>query len=369
MKIRKIVFVFSTILLVVASYIYARLLAPLSAFAIPFFLISTVILISFSLLIWLPFFFWSFESSEIRPFDRVLERAAHLAMGGLSLLLFVLLARDLAILVSLPFRHFPELVGPIPSLVLFVLAVFLSTLGYAIAKKGPVLKKIVLPSTVNDAPLRIVLVSDLHVGAWIGRRYTESLARQIASLGAIDFLFFTGDIGDGDPARHLADLEPLSNLPVRIGRFAVSGNHEGYWDEAAWNERIRALGFRILENEGVIVETSSGPISVHGVSDPNPDTTRALENLRPEVFSIFLAHQPHHAEAAIKAGVRLQLSGHTHAGQFLPWSLFIGFVHRYAAGLYTVDKTSIYVSTGTGFWGPPFRLGTRSETTLIEFGV
>jgi hypothetical protein len=365
---RRFQILFFSILMLVFGYVDFRLFGPL-ANRPAFWPIASILGAMEAVMVWLPLYFWASESTETKPYEIALERFAHLSMGILSLLFFFTLCRDLAWVALTIFGHSEWVSGPAASYILIGVTAILGVSGFAIALYGPVLRKVILPPApgATGKPLRIVQVSDLHVGVWIGPRYVAKVVRQIEALGPIDFLIFTGDIGDGDPKRHHLDLQPLGDLPARFGKFAVSGNHEGYWNVEEWNARIRDLGFRILENEGVRIETPAGPVSIHGVSDSNADPAKAFATLEKSIFSIFLAHQPKHAAAAIDAGVRLQLSGHTHAGQFLPWSLFIGLAHRFSAGLYRVDATSIYVNTGTGFWGPPFRLGTRSETTLLEF--
>jgi uncharacterized protein len=348
------------------SYLYFRVVAPLSAWPVAFWAATALLGIGLSAILWLPLHFWASKSTTVKSYEKGHERLAHLSMGFLSILLFLGLVRDLLLAGSTLLGESERIGGPEGSVAVFGLSFVLALFGFMIARKGPIVKKIRLtPDT--EAPLRIVQISDLHVGTWIGRRYVERLVAQIEALGPIDLLLLTGDIGDGDPHAHIEDLAPLSKIQASVGKFSVTGNHEGYWNETEWNSRIRELGFKILENESETVSTRLGPLSIHGVSDSRSDPVKALATLTPEIYSLFLAHQPKHAPAAIKAGVRLQLSGHTHSGQFLPWSLFIGLAHTYAAGLYRVGKTSIYVNAGTGFWGPPFRLGTRSETTLIEF--
>jgi predicted MPP superfamily phosphohydrolase len=363
----RIVIPFLLILVGLFSYLYFRVVAPLQTWPGLFWVFAGTLAIAAATILWLPLFFWSSEETETSRIEFIIEKTAHVAVGFLSVLLGITVLRDFVMLIAYPFGRASLLAGAGPSAILAGSAIFLALVGFFTARSGPVVRRIALTPGTGGEPLRIVQISDLHVGVWIGRRYVEKVAAQIRALGPIDFLILTGDIGDGDVREHAKNLAPIGEISARVGKFAVSGNHEGYWDEAAWNARMRELGFRMLENESVTLATPRGPVMIFGVPDAGADPKRTLASVNPGVFSIFLAHQPKHAEAAIAAGVNLQLSGHTHAGQFLPWSLFIGFAHRFAAGLYRVDKTAIYVNSGTGFWGPPFRLGTRSETTLIEF--
>ncbi len=350
----------------VAAFVYLgfRIAGPLYPYPEFFWPVTAAFGLGLANVLWMPLHFWTSEDPETSALERTLERGAYLALGALSFLLLFTLARDLAVLLLLPFGRSDGLTGPVASAGLLGATALALAVGIGIALRGPRVVRVEIGA--GAAPLRIVQISDLHVGTWIGRRYVEDVVRKIRALGPIDFLFLTGDIGDGDPKGHVEDLAPLAGIETRIGKFSVSGNHEGYWNEAEWNARIRELGFRVLENETAEVASPAGPISIHGISDPQADVARTLATVRPYRYSIFLAHQPHHAEAAIAAGVRLQLSGHTHQGQFLPWNLFIRKIHRFAAGLYREGKTSIYVNRGTGFWGPPVRLGTLSEITLLE---
>lgn len=362
---RRILSSFVLILALLFTYVFYRIVAPLRSEPALFWSLTGVLAVGQAAILWLPLVYWMSKDPETKPHEIFIERIAHLAMGFMSLLLLFMVLRDFAFVALYPFGKSASVEGASASLAIVAVSIVFSLLGFLIARRGPVVRRISLSS--GGEPLRLVQLSDLHVGTWIGRRYVEKVARQVRALGPIDFLILTGDIGDGDPAKHVLDLAPLGDIPARLGKFAVSGNHEGYWNEAAWNRRVTDLGFRMLENESVVVETPRGRVSLHGIPDAHADPERALATVRPEVFSVFLAHQPKHADAAIEAGVDLQLSGHTHAGQFLPWCLFIGFAHRFSAGLYRIGKTAIYVNSGTGFWGPPFRLGTLSETTLIEF--
>jgi predicted MPP superfamily phosphohydrolase len=168
----------------------------------------------------------------------------------------------------------------------------------------------------------------------------------------------------------IGSLQELNKLaPV----FYVPGNHEVYSNFHGWMEAFRSLGMRVLLNEGEKVRVRDAIMFVAGITDP----ACAMVDLKPDLakaglggggadFRILLSHRPDPAEESSKAGFDLQLSGHTHGGQFFPWTLVVSAVHRYSLGLYRLGNMRIYVSPGTGSWGPRLRLGTRAEVTLFE---
>jgi hypothetical protein len=179
--------------------------------------------------------------------------------------------------------------------------------------------------------------------------------------------------------RHVDDLrdvvEPLGRLRAPRGVFFVTGNHEYYWDAEAWVAHVRFLGLDVLLNEHRVVEVGGACLVVAGVADfsarqmfpaHGSDPKRALEGAPAAGVKLLLAHQPKSVLAARKLGVDLQLSGHTHGGQFFPWNLLVGFFQPLARGLGRFDRTWLYVSPGTGTWGPPVRTGVPSEISVIE---
>ena len=156
---------------------------------------------------------------------------------------------------------------------------------------------------------------------------------------------------------------------------AVTGNHEYYSGAAPWIDEFRRLGIGVLMNEHVVLEHDGARLVVAGVADYSAhhfdpahrsDPARALLGAPAAAPRVLLAHQPRSAEAAAAAGFDLQLSGHTHGGQFLPWRWFVPLQQPFTAGLHRVGRLTIYVSRGAGYWGPPKRLGAPSEITRLE---
>jgi predicted MPP superfamily phosphohydrolase len=191
-----------------------------------------------------------------------------------------------------------------------------------------------------------------------------------------DMIALTGDLVDGsvpDLARHIA---PLARLSARHGAFLVTGNHEYYSGEGPWTAEFRRLGLRVLQNEHVVVQHAGTPLVVAGVTDfgahhfdpgQRSDPAAALLGAPAQAAArILLAHQPRSAAAAASAGFDLQLSGHTHGGQFWPWNLFVRLQQPFTAGLHRLNHLWVYISRGTGYWGPPNRFGAPSEITLLR---
>jgi predicted MPP superfamily phosphohydrolase len=295
-----------------------------------------------------------------------------------SLFVFTLL-RDLVLLVgivALSARHVHSL--QTTSAVLVVgLAAFVTAVGFAGARSRARIVNVDVP--LDDLPLAlqgfsIAQISDVHVGSTIKRQYVDAIVDAVNGLKA-DLIAVTGDLVDGsvqELARHIA---PLARLRARHGAFLVTGNHEYYSGERAWTAEFRRLGLHVLLNEHVVVSHQGAPLVVAGVTDYsahhfNPaqrsDPAAALSGAPPDAAKILLAHQPRSAPAAATAGFDLQLSGHTHGGQFWPWNLFVRFQQPFTAGLHRLNHLWVYISRGTGYWGPPNRFGAPSEITLLR---
>lgn len=247
--------------------------------------------------------------------------------------------------------------------------------GVTEVARGPRVYEVTIP--LKDLPpsfegYRIVQISDLHVGPTIGRDYVEEV-RKMASELRPDALVLTGDLLDGYPESIASDLKPVSEIPTNDGIFCVTGNHEYYWGYRSWRPLFLEWGFRILENESYTLFRGEDRLSFVGIPDIRAerldgvsiDLEKATQGVLPTDKKILLAHRPHVFDRNNDYKIDLQLSGHTHGGQYFPWSLFIGAMWKYHAGLYDHNGTWIYVNRGTGHWGPPLRSGVRAELTHL----
>jgi predicted MPP superfamily phosphohydrolase len=217
----------------------------------------------------------------------------------------------------------------------------------------------------------IVQLTDIHVGPTIGRAFIEQIVRTTNAL-APDLIAITGDLVDGSVASLGALVEPLKELRAKDGVFFVTGNHEYYSGPDAWIAHLRTLGIRVLRNERI--ELKDG-LDLAGVDDTSAhnfghghgqDIPRAMAGRDELRAMVLLAHQPKAVLEACKLGVDLQLSGHTHGGQIWPWGYAVRIDQPHVAGLHDHEGTAIYVSRGTGYWGPPLRVGAPAEITRIE---
>ena len=210
-------------------------------------------------------------------------------------------------------------------------------------------------------PLRVVQISDVHIGS----RLPGLLRRIVKKTNALkpDYVMITGDLIDL-PHISVNELHPLSEFEAPV--YYVIGNHERYVDLDEIDARLRQLGLTVLRNEGVVTPEFQ-LIGVDDADDPaQVGMQLSLLDLHHEVFKILLYHRPAGLEAAAAHGIHLMLTGHTHAGQIVPFNLVVKRFFTHVRGLATHGPTTLYVSPGTGTWGPVMRLGSRSEITCFE---
>ncbi|HZI14183.1 MAG TPA: metallophosphoesterase [Myxococcus sp.] len=221
--------------------------------------------------------------------------------------------------------------------------------------------------------LSIVQLTDIHVGHFIQRRYMDALVQQANSLRP-DLFAITGDLVDGDVPSLGGHVAALRNLKSRYGSFFVTGNHDYYSGDEEWTEFLQSLGIDVLRNRRVRIGDAGGSLELVGVDDwsggrrrnkKGYDLDQALAGHDADRATVLLAHQPANFKAAAGRGVDLQISGHTHGGQLVPMTLFIGLAWEHAAGLYRHADSQIYVSRGCGFWGPPMRVGSPPELVKL----
>ena len=302
--------------------------------------------------------------------------------GGLLLLMFLLLVRDIAILAMLA-MHKAGLTGTTlrsgyrTVLVMALVALSLSAFGVWQAIRIPDIRRVDitlkrLPAALDG--IRLVQITDLHVSRLFSESWTRAVVDKTNAIRP-DIIVMTGDLVDGTPASRAADVAPLADLRARLGVFAVSGNHEYYSGHDQWRQTFARLGLNFLENAHVRLTDQGQCLILAGLSDPvairfglpTPDPDKTLREVLPDVPVILLAHQPSGAAAHAQQGVDLQLSGHTHGGQILGLHWITQMANEgYISGLYSIGDMQLYVSNGTGLWsGFPLRLGKPSEITEI----
>lgn len=219
----------------------------------------------------------------------------------------------------------------------------------------------------------IVQVSDIHIGNTIGRDFIEEMVQRVNAING-DAIVITGDLVDGrvDDLRDAA--APLAELRARHGVYFVTGNHEYYSGVDPWLAHIATLGIRALRNEHVRIDDGGVGFDLAGIDDHGahrypghgPDLAKAVAGRDPARELVLLAHQPRQVKMAVEHGVGLQLSGHTHGGQIWPWH-YVAAAQQggLLAGLSRHGDTQLYVSRGTGYWGPPVRVLATAEITRV----
>jgi hypothetical protein len=315
------------------------------------------------LVAWLPLLALVLGRRPRLPGKRALEWAGYVAMGLSSMLIVFFLISDILRLPAWGFGV--ERVG----LTILLGAVLFTVIGVIQARRPRVVRVSVpiadLPADL--AGFKIVQLSDLHVGSTIQRSFVDRVVDRANAL-APDLVAVTGDVADGFVPELRDHVAPLGRLRAPLGTFFVTGNHEYYWDPRGWMRELERLGIDVLSNEHRLIERGRGRLLLAGVTDlsaaSNPHA--AVAGAPDSDVRILLAHQPRSAFAAQDAGFDLQLSGHTHGGQYFPFNVLVRLFQPFVAGLHRLEAMWLYVSRGTGYWGPPLRFGAPSEITLIE---
>ncbi len=304
------------------------------------------------------------------PLTSVLEWAGFSAMGLSSLLIVFVLAGDAL--------HLRAWVGADAfSVGVVVSALTVLAAGTWRARRPARVRTVRVP--IAHLPgdlegLRIVQLSDLHVGPTLKRAFVERIVATANGLRP-DLIALTGDVADGFPPALRRDVAPLSALRAPLGKYFVTGNHEYYWDAAGWVRELERLGFSALMNAHRLIRRGAGRLLLAGVTDLSTsgqvtghasDPAAAVAGAPDSDVRVLLAHQPKSAFAARAVGFDLQLSGHTHGGQYFPFNLLVRLFQPFVAGLHRLEAMWLYVSRGTGYWGPPLRLGAPAEITLIQ---
>jgi predicted MPP superfamily phosphohydrolase len=331
-----------------------------------------------------------------RPLDRIVPIAAFTWLGLAFLLFVAVLALDLARLAAQAASLLVELARARPdppedpARRLFVARALAGTAVAATAGISALaFRSATGPAEVTEVPVRlerlpgalsglsIAQITDLHVGPTIGERHVRRIVEQVNAMRA-DVVAITGDLVDGSVRELGAAVGHLGRLQARRGVYFVTGNHEYYSGVGPWLQELSRLGIRVLRNERVEIGDAGASLDLAGVhdwstrrldGDHRQDLDRALAGRDPDRALVLLAHQPRGIGEAVRAGVELQISGHTHGGQIVPFNLLVRTVYPYVRGLHRHEEEGragqIFVSRGTGYWGPPLRLGSPPEIAKI----
>ena len=223
-------------------------------------------------------------------------------------------------------------------------------------------------------PYKIIQLSDIHIGGLIDKKFIEDLVKKVNILNG-DLVVITGDLVDTKLEFAKPALDELKNIKSKYGTYFIVGNHEYFHGVTPIIDYLNNLGIKVLENESVYIGDENSGFNLAGVYDRfgfrhkayEPDINKALENCQNSP-TVLLAHQPKYLkDLEDTKNIDLILCGHTHGGQIFPFNLLVKLEQPYVRGLYEHNEnTQVYVNKGTGFWGPPMRLGASSEITILN---
>lgn len=318
-----------------------------------------------------------------RTFWAWLRWSGYLSTGLIAQWLFYGLVDDIAFYCSALFNRLTKLprLYPISArkpifFSILAISLIISSVGLWKSSQVPEIKKFSidipgLPQMFSG--LRIVQLSDVHIGPTLRGPWLQRVVEAANKLHP-DLIVLTGDLVEGHGSDTTSELVPFSQLSAPLGVYTVLGNHERHSEAINWATQYRGLGLTVLENDSRRIYRDSQSIVLTGLSDSHNRTSRtpsaqdlskALAGISANETTILLSHQPDAFAFSGDYGVKLQLSGHTHGGQFFPFSLFARLVHKYFLGLYQKGQSVLYVHPGTGYWGPPLRIGVPAEITEI----
>jgi len=312
------------------------------------------------------------------PWSQRLAWLGFTLMGAFSSMVLLTLLRDVILLGFGWLVPDPAALARISAQAVVILTGVATLLGLFNARRRAAVVEVDVSVANLPAQLHgfsIAQISDVHVGQTIRHGYVNAIVETVNSLQP-DVIAITGDLVDGSVQQLAPHVAPLGSLRARHGAYFVTGNHEYYSGAQAWVQELRRMGLTVLMNEHVILEHQGANLVLAGVTDYSAHHFNRAERSDPEAAlrgapadagaRILLAHQPRSAMAAAAAGYDLEISGHTHGGQFWPWNLFVRFQQPFTAGLARLENMWVYTSRGTGYWGPPKRLGAPSEITRIR---
>ncbi|MFZ5468859.1 MAG: metallophosphoesterase [Myxococcota bacterium] len=310
-----------------------------------------------------------------RPVARAMSWVSHLWLGAFGLLLVAMAASEVLVLLLRPFFEGAPVRAYQSAGVLAAVVPALG-LGFFTARSKAKVERVTV-SLAGLGPqlegLRIVQVSDVHIGETLDGAFLRRVVEQVNALDA-DVVAITGDLVDGSVRNLRSEVAVLAELKARWGVYFVTGNHEYYHGGPAWEAELRRLGVVVLHNEHRVLTRGGDRLVLAGVTDYDAGQFGEAHASRPDlalagapsgVPRVLLAHQPRSARAAAAHQVDLQLSGHTHGGQMFPWMYFVRLQQPVISGLATLHGVTVYTSRGTGYWGPPIRLGPTPEITEL----
>ncbi|THC42443.1 metallophosphoesterase [Massilia sp. Mn16-1_5] len=374
MSARRNLFVVLSLLVLLHVYIGIRLMPALGLgwtgmLGGTVFLILSTVLVPVGLLS---------SSLRRRRWSEQLAWIGLLAMGLFSSLLVSTFVRELVLLVAAVAGAGGPALDYYSALAVPLVALGVTFVGFVNARRVARVKRVDVPIEGLPEALHgysIAQISDIHVGPTIKRPYLNAIVNRVNALEA-DAIAVTGDLVDGSVQRLALHTQPLARLSAPDGAFFVTGNHEYYSGAEEWIAELRRLGLTVLLNQHVVRRRGEAALMIAGVADYTAHHFNPAHRSDPQLAAagapddlavkILLAHQPRSAPAAAEAGFDLQLSGHTHGGQFFPWNLFVPLQQPFVAGLHRVRRLWVYTSRGTGYWGPPKRFGAPSEITLVR---